>query len=215
MFDVDGTLLTGSAATHVAAFAAATAAVCDAPDPFTCDGEVLSVCGVPINGLVDAQIARLCITTAGAGEAVDALLVPFSEALVSAYRDRVSAGAFCGELLGGVVPLLDELDRRGVACGLVTGNTEEICRLKLEAVGVADRFIVGGFGGVVADRAALFRVALAGAAAAGLAVSKVCYVADTPLDIDAAHRAGVPIVAVTTGRFSAAELAAAELWSRT
>lgn len=42
-------------------------------------------------------------------------------------------------------------------------------------------------------------------------MSTVCYVGDTPLDIDAAHRAGVPIVVVATGRFATHELAAADV----
>lgn len=210
LFDVDGTLLAGSGTTHVAAFADALGEVCGAPDPFVVDGEALWVGGTPVNGLVDAQIARLCLRSAVDESQVEGLLERFSVSLIGAYRALVEAGASCGSVLPGVLELLDELGRRGVAAGLVTGNTEEICALKMAAAGLDGRFAAGGFGGRTADRAALFEVAVKAARAAGVEVSSVCYVGDTPLDVDAARRAGVPIVAVATGRFSVAELDGAD-----
>jgi phosphoglycolate phosphatase len=201
LFDVDGTLLAGSGTTHVAAFADALHTICGAPDPFRVDGEALWVGDIPVNGLVDAQIADLCLAGAVDAETAGSLRDRYRFELVNAYRARVEAGESCGHVLPGVPELLDELARRDIACGLLTGNTEEICALKMAAAGLDDCFVTGGFGGVIPDRSRLFAGAVERARAAGVAVDALCYVGDTPLDIEAADRAAVPIVAVATGRY--------------
>ena len=209
LFDVDGTLLTGSGPTHLRAFAQALEDVHGAPDPFEVDGELLSCAGTPVNGLVDAQIARLCLAHAGVDPEDPAALERFRTATVDAYHHLVDGGS-AGELLPGVVEVLDELDRRGVRAGLLTGNTEEICRVKMQRCGLDGRFATGGFGGVVPDRSQLFGVALDHAARHGWRPDALCYVGDTPLDVQAAARAHVPLVAVCTGHYGPQDLADAD-----
>lgn len=210
LFDVDGTLLAGSGPTHVGAFADALARLTGAPDPFTVIGEALAIGTTTVNGLVDAQIAYLCLEGAVGPDRAAELLPDFRVALIDSYRSRVADGGSCGTVLPGVIELLDELDRRKVAAGLVTGNTAEICAVKMETTGLAGRFVVGGFGGEIPDRAMLFEQALLQASTAGMLVRNVCYVGDTPLDVEAARRAGVPVVAVATGRHSIVELEGAD-----
>ena len=213
LFDVDGTLLANSGPTHLRAFAEALYELHGAPDPFEVDGEVLSCAGSPVNGLVDAQIMRLCLASAGVeadAEDLHELLDRFRTATVSAYQRLVADGHPTGSLLPGVLEVLHELEQRQVHVGLLTGNTEEICQVKMHHCGLGGRFGVGGYGGEVPDRAALFDQALLRAAVLGWEVDALCYVGDTPLDVDAARRGGVPLVAVCTGRYGAAELAGAD-----
>ncbi|MHB1712510.1 MAG: HAD hydrolase-like protein, partial [Acidimicrobiales bacterium] len=104
---------------------------------------------------------------------------------------------------------LDELRRRGAECGLLTGNSRKIAYLKMSATGLGSVFRFGGFGDEGDQRTDLFSRAIDEARALGALGAggvRICYVGDTPLDIHAARLAGVPMVAVATGRFGRADL---------
>ena len=213
LFDVDGTLLSGSGGTHVKAFAQALSELHGSADPFEVRGEALQCAGATVNGLLDAQVMRMCLKHAGVtteGPEGWKALREFRAATVAAYLQLVEAGWSTGELLPGVVEVLDELARRGAHAGLLTGNTEEICAAKMVSCGLEGRFAVGGFGGELTDRSLLFDVALDAARSQGWDVDALCYVGDTPLDVDAARRASVPLVTVCTGRHAPSELARAD-----
>jgi phosphoglycolate phosphatase len=97
---------------------------------------------------------------------------------------------------------------------VLTGNMQATAAAKLAAVDL-DRFLdlrVGAYGDAHEIRADLVPLARARAAAAyggDFAGRATVLIGDTPLDIEAAQLAGARSIAVATGGFSAAELAAA------
>lgn len=74
-----------------------------------------------------------------------------------AHADGIAVHA-----LPGVPELLAALSARGdvAVCGLVTGNLEEIGRMKLAASGLVGPFTFGGFGSDHKDRGELIRLAV-------------------------------------------------------
>jgi phosphoglycolate phosphatase len=95
--------------------------------------------------------------------------------------------------------------------GLGTGNLEPGACLKLEQAGLKEYFSFGGFGSDAVDRVQLLRVAVArGSALLGRPVPsrQVIVVGDTPHDVAAGLALGARTVAVATGPYSQAQLAA-------
>lgn len=101
--------------------------------------------------------------------------------------------------------------RSGVAVGLGTGNVRAGARIKLERVGIHDRFSFGGFGCDHEDRVELIRQgARSGAARLGVPVEdcRVVVIGDTPKDVDAAKGIGAYCIGVGTGSYSVEQLLA-------
>ncbi len=116
------------------------------------------------------------------------------------------------DVLPGVEQAIEWLTAERVAFGLATGNLEAGARLKLERVALWRHFSFGGFGSDAGERAELVRVGVRrGEARLGRSAvpSQVAVLGDTPLDIRAAHAAGVRAVGVATGSFSVDELRSA------
>lgn len=205
LFDMEGTLMGGSAETHLEALCDAVAAVTGSHPLFTVDKDRYLVGDIAINGMVDRQIIAVML---------DAVSQPVTGALVTrvvgrvggAYRRLVAAGHPVGKLNPGVAELLAWLAARGVRCGLATGNVHAAARAKIGAVGLTGAFSCGGFG----DRAHTRSDVVAEAAhfARGEAV---WHVGDTPADVDAALSNRVGAIAVTTGGYSRHELAGAAI----
>lgn len=115
-----------------------------------------------------------------------------------------------GEVLPGVVELLEWSEHNGWALGLGTGNLEAGARLKLAPFDLNRFFPVGGFGDDGEERPALLRAAVERACRHwGDEARCVIVVGDTPLDVEAAHAAGYAAVAVATGPYGVQELEAA------
>ncbi|MFD6477067.1 HAD hydrolase-like protein [Streptomyces anulatus] len=94
----------------------------------------------------------------------------------------------------------------------VTGNIRPVAEVKLQVFGLDThiRFPYRGYGEDHDDRAELVRTAIArtrSATGADVVPADVLLVGDTPADVAAGRAAGVPVLAVATGRTSAAELA--------
>ena len=100
----------------------------------------------------------------------------------------------------------------GVLLGVATGNVRAAADKKLRRGGLHARFAVGvgGFGCDDRDRARLVARGIERARAAGAvpADAPIAVVGDTPHDVAAARACGVMALAVATGGFSRAELAA-------
>ena len=105
---------------------------------------------------------------------------------------------------------------RGAVLGLCTGNVVDGARLKLGRGGL-DRYFDWGAGAVVGfaadgeEREKLVHAALRRAGVRlgrPLAAREALVVGDTPRDVEAAHHAGCPVLAVATGRFAEGELRA-------
>ena len=115
--------------------------------------------------------------------------------------DLLAAGGCT--VLPGVVPLLDALATRpDVVLGLGTGNFREAAALKLDSVGLWQRFRDGGFADDAEDRAAMIAAGLR-RLSSGVDGELVGWVVgDSPHDISAARANGLRCLAVATGRFS-------------
>jgi phosphoglycolate phosphatase-like HAD superfamily hydrolase len=110
-----------------------------------------------------------------------------------------------GRVLPGVHELLDRLDAEpDWVPALLTGNSAEMARIKLERYGLADRFRFGAFGNEAPDRDALARLAVS---RSGLGARRCMVLGDTELDIGCARAAGAWAVAVATGLRTRADLA--------
>jgi len=127
-------------------------------------------------------------------------------------RLKVTIGTSGGEVLPGVMPLLDALAGTGAGVGLATGNLREGAQIKLGHYGLWERFVAGGFGDTTPVRAEVVRRALEKVAAAVETDPDPddCWVVgDTPLDIEAARLAGMHVLAVATGSYPVSALEAA------
>ena len=163
-----------------------------------------------LDGMTDRAIVRTGMQAIGVEPTealIDRVLVDYLLVLgeeVAAAPDatyRVHAG------------MAETLDRaraqREVAVGLGTGNIREGARIKLERVGIYDRFPFGGFGCDAEDRTALIRRgAERGAAVLGAPIEecRVVVIGDTPKDVAAATAIGAESIGVGTGSFTAEQL---------
>jgi phosphoglycolate phosphatase len=211
-FDIDGTLTSarGPAANrvHKDSVGAAAEAV------FGARAAGASLATVPHAGRTDQWILTQVLAERGvAADEAAAAMPALMDAMVAYVAARAPSVGDGVAVLPGVAATLAALAaRRDTAVGLVTGNLEAIAWIKMAAVGLDGYFCVGGFGSDAVDRADLIRTGLARASAALPAMprlppaARVFHVGDTPLDVDAAARAGVRCVAVATGAFSVEEL---------
>lgn len=202
LFDIDGTLVDTAGSGRDAI-----------------EGALVEVFGTagPIDelsfaGLTDPWIVRRLMRLAGFDDAeIDARLEPLWVSYVARLSDALEGRRSRLRVHGGVLSLLDELDRRLAGVGLVTGNIEPGARAKLAACGLAGRFPFGAFGSDAEDRDALPAIALGRAPGAIGRVAdrrRTWIVGDTPRDIECARAGGVRALAVATGQFGVAELLA-------
>ncbi|MFT4176183.1 MAG: HAD hydrolase-like protein [Luteolibacter sp.] len=134
----------------------------------------------------------------------------------SFYQDRLNwnlqYGDFGGRVIPGATALLCELSGRpNATLGLLTGNIAGGAAAKMRHFGLDAYFPFGAYGCDFADRNLLGPLALERANAhAGTTFSPgdTWVIGDTPKDVACAKAFGARSLAVTTGRFSASELAA-------
>jgi phosphoglycolate phosphatase-like HAD superfamily hydrolase len=190
LFDIDGTILSTQGAGREA-LDEAFLRVCGWPD---------ATRGVPIGGSTDGAIVRGVaarfghVWTDGPAPYDEAA---FEEAYLHALSRRLAAPGRV-TLCPGVVELLDALEGRA-HLALLTGNWVAGARVKLGAVGLADRFSVGAYGGDAVDRNALVPAARQRADAAGLRYGAAAVIGDTPADVACARAGGALAIAVETG----------------
>ena len=109
----------------------------------------------------------------------------------------------------GVVELLDRLIDDGILLGLTTGNVEEAAHIKLARANLNRFFSFGGYGSDSPDRTELTRKALERAELVSgdrLDRQRCFSCGDTPRDVEAGHGAGIRVVGVATGEYTAEEL---------
>jgi phosphoglycolate phosphatase-like HAD superfamily hydrolase len=110
-------------------------------------------------------------------------------------------------VMDGTVELLEELQRKNVLLGLVTGNLEPIAHAKLGRAGLNGYFSFGGFGSDNADRSLMVKKALNIAKnQLGFNGDKIFVIGDTPRDVEAAQAYDLKTIAVATGMYSTEEL---------
>jgi phosphoglycolate phosphatase len=192
LFDVDGTLiLSGGAGSR--AMNEAFEEVFQVPGAFA---------GIPMYGRTDRWLLEEAMARHGLA-AEDGLVERFRDRYFARLLEKISEPGSGKGPMPGVRELLDALSSRGdVFLGLLTGNYERSARIKLEHFDLWRYFRCGAFGDEARDRHALFRQAMARAAACGappIPAAKVLVVGDTVLDVACAAAAGARSVAVATG----------------
>jgi phosphoglycolate phosphatase-like HAD superfamily hydrolase len=189
LFDIDGTLI-NTRGSGLTALKVAFAEVFGRPAPPV----------VPTAGRTDRGIARDLFQAHAIPDTSENWL-RFSTAYLRQLATELPRREGC--LLPGVSALLGQLAaRQQIVAGLLTGNTAQGARLKLEHFGIYHHFAFGGFGDRHPERDAVARDALM-AARAHLGRSptpeRVWVIGDTPLDIRCARHIGARAVAVATG----------------
>lgn len=203
LFDIDGTILWTDGAGRRAMEAALHTTYGVAGDPtYRYDGKT------------DRQIAREQMRSAGvADDAIDAGIEQLFATYLANLERELVASPDAAQLLDGVEALLDAVESESrLVMGLLTGNVAQGAARKLGAVGVdVGRFRVNAFGSDHEERPALPRIAQTRARdALGLHVpgEDVIIIGDTPADIACGRPIGARAIAVATGRYSVADLAA-------
>lgn len=203
LFDIDGTILLTAGAGRRAITAALTELVGGRP----------GFERIRFDGKTDPQIVAELLAAAGdpgppEGERVRAVCERYVGLL-----ERELATASGTRLMPGFPAILDRLEAEArVVLGLLTGNLERGAALKLRAAGIdPGRFKVGAYGSDAAHRPDLPAIAARraepffGRPAAG---AEIVIIGDTPADVTCGAGVGARAVAVATGSYTVAELAA-------
>jgi phosphoglycolate phosphatase len=176
----------------------------------------LQVCGepliatVPMAGRTDRAIHLDLLAASGQAETYLEPLCQAVGVVAATNRDDMVAGG--GRAMPGALAAIAALGAQpDVLQSVLTGNLRALALVKLGALGFLERLDLtfAAFGDEHVVRADLVAVARATFRARHETHPEVVLVGDTPLDIEAARDSGAAIVAVATGNYSAAELAAA------
>lgn len=162
-------------------------------------------------GETDPQVARETFVGVLGREPVGDELDPiYAQYLLGVSDDIWKSAEY--RMLPGADQVLQRLVDAGVILGIVSGAMEGAARTKLMPANLNRFFLFGAYGSDSPDRPELTRIAIEKAARLhiGLSPEDVFVVGDTPLDVAAAHAAGAVSVGVATGKYSKAELEAAD-----
>ena len=204
LFDVDGTILLTSGAGRRAIFAALAEEVAD----------VAALGEIRFDGKTDPEIVAELLAAAGQPVPRESPRVRrLCERYVSHLARELGLPTGRTTVMPGVIPLLDRLQEdTTVVLGLLTGNVAPGAALKLHSGGIDPaRFAVGAYGSDAAYRQELPPIAarraqpIFGRMPIG---AEVVIIGDTPADIGCGAGIAARALAVATGSFSVAELAA-------
>lgn len=203
LFDIDGTILLTAGAGRRAIVAALGEEV----------GDTAAFGRVRFDGKTDPQIVTELLEAAGhpgphASDRVSAICRRYVELLANELERHTGRTT----VMPGVHPLLDRLEAEGVVLGLLTGNVAQGAALKLRSAGLdPSRFRVGAYGSDSAHRPDLPPIAARRAEAYFGRVPagpEVVIIGDTPADIACGECIDARALAVATGGYSVADLAA-------
>ncbi len=204
LFDIDGTILLTAGAGRRAILAALSDEVHD----------LTPLERVRFDGKTDPQIVAELLEVAGRPESRESERVrAVCERYVGFLARELDHPASRTTLMPGIPELLDRLEAHDdVVLGLLTGNVAEGAELKLRSGGIdPSRFRVGAYGSDAGHRPDLPRIAARRAAALfghEPAGAQVVIIGDTPADIACGSCIDARAVAVATGSYSVADLAA-------
>jgi phosphoglycolate phosphatase-like HAD superfamily hydrolase len=203
LWDLDGTLLSTAKAGRIALRASI----------LELTGREADYGNLPTSGLTDTEVAAIALEAVGV-EPNDELLLRVREG----YERRLPEALLQreGGVLPGIADALAELETRGrVVSLLLTGNTPNGARIKLERYGLEAHFPHGGgfcegHGGRVPIARRAFE--LANELVPGLTSDRTLVVGDTPKDVECATALGIRCLGLTTGHHTEEQLAAAGAW---
>jgi phosphoglycolate phosphatase len=198
LFDIDGTLITTGGVGRRAMERA-----------FEDAHGSREACRFRFDGMTDWQIARQALTTLGVEPTRAAIAKSLAYYLTLLAEEVARAKESEYRLHQGIAAALRAAAERGHSMGLGTGNVLEGARIKLERLGVFEKFAFGGFGSDAEDRTELLRHgAERGARHAGapLEECRVVVIGDTPKDVVAARGIGAECIGVGTGAYTAEAL---------
>ncbi len=208
LFDIDGTLLLSGGAGRRAIMAAM--------HDLLPAGEGYEA--VRFDGKTDPQIVTELLEAGGDPAPRDPERIALVlERYVALLHQELAGGGRPATAMPGVFALLQALEERAdTVLGLLTGNVLTGARLKLQAARIdPDRFRVGAFGSDSAHRPDLPPIAAERAATifgripAG---EEVVIIGDTPADVTCGTAIGARAIAVATGSYTEADLAAHGPW---
>jgi len=203
LFDIDGTLLRPGDPHHAWALLEAFRHVYEREPELD---------GVPLAGMLDAQITRLLLSK----HDLDPEQAELQLAAMMAHMGELYSGAMNGKtlherILPGVPEAVDAVAGRGWTMGVLTGNARSVAEVKLTAAGLGALLAIGAYGDAASERGLLVQMAHdEGERVAGrrFPPQATVLVGDTPRDIEAARHAGARAVGVATGRYTVGELEA-------
>ncbi len=198
LFDIDGTLLNSRDGVHYYAFRNALRQF------FGVEG---TIDGVPVHGNTDLGILRAVLQREGiASDRFESQL----PALIRHMCDEVQRNAadIRIEVCPSIPALLSRLRGAGKLLGIASGNLETIGWAKLAAAGLSRYFSFGSFSDRRELREHIFQYGVDEARRILGAEASVMVIGDTPSDISAARKVGIPIVSVATGKFAMDQLSA-------
>ncbi len=201
LFDIDGTLIDSTGTGRVALEDAFEALY----------GRRDAISSFRLDGMTDPAIVRQGLTAIGIDPTAELITK-----VLDAYLARLDHHVGKVELERyrvhpGVRATVDKAHASGHAVGLGTGNIVPGAKIKLTRVELFGRFDFGGYGSDAEDRPSLIRHgAERGAQKLGQPLEKcrVVVIGDTPKDVAAAHAIGAQCLAVATGHYDVATLAA-------
>jgi phosphoglycolate phosphatase len=196
VFDIDGTLLNAYGGAHYNAFHSAL----EKHFGLTC-----KIDGVQLHGNTDIGILRAVLEREGVtSDVFDAKRsAALAEMCAEVERNKHLMGA---ELCPGISELVRGLHERGKILGIATGNLETIGWIKVDAAGLRKYFSFGAFSDGHETRTDIFRDALQQVRQRHGSGTRVCFVGDTPFDVEAAKNLGAPVIAVATGIYTVEQL---------
>ena len=196
-FDIDGTLIVSRDLVHWNAMHQAMLEAYGLDANFD---------GIPYHGKTDVAILRMALNRRGISDAVFYDKLPQALAVV---RGHVAANVsgFQPDVCPCIPRVLAEIRDLKKLLGVASGNLESVGWNKLSAAGLRDFFVCGSFGDNFELRAAIFDHAVTSAKRQLGHAAAICFLGDTPDDVQAARKVNAKVVAVATGIFTQAELA--------
>lgn len=200
LFDIDWTLLEGGDIVHSNSYDFALHTVYNQP--------TASKKEIVANGMIDTQILIEILKLHNINErTAKNKMEEAIKAMEKYYHNHPEKGII--KTMPGVINLLEELKKRGVFMGLLTGNIESIGWHKVKRAGINKYFSFGSFGNLAFKRADLIPIAKNRAEKIlnkKINLKDLFIIGDSPLDVSCAKTAKIQSVAIASGRFSFEEL---------
>ena len=199
LFDIDGTLIVSENKVHKKSFSVAIKKIFDVD---------IDINEINPTGKTDTRIIFESLERKGIRrEEVKPKLKEIFNLMIEFVKENINSSTITAN--PGVFSLLEELKLKGYVLGLITGNVEDIAKIKLNTLNLLQYFEVGGFGDLSEVREKVLERAIEQAESKfnqKFDKKKVFYFGDAPLDIECGKNVGVTIIAVATGRFQEEEL---------